>query len=35
MNEIEGLNFLPSDIVGFVDFSTDGICHPFSVPDGD
>jgi len=33
--EIEGLNFLPFDIFGFIDCSIDRICRPFSGPDGD
>ncbi len=35
MNEVEGLNFLPFDIFGFIDCSIDRICRPFSGPDGD
>ena len=33
--EIEGLNFLPFDIFGFIDCSIDRICQPFLGPDGD
>ena len=35
MTEIQGLNFLPFDIFGFIDCSIDKICRPFSGPDGD
>ena len=33
--EVEGLNFLPFDIFGFIDCSINRICRPFSGPDGD
>ena len=33
--EVEGLNFLPFDIFGFINCSIDTICRPFSGPDGD
>ena len=33
--DVEGLNFLPFDIFGFIDCSIDRICRPFSEPDGD
>jgi hypothetical protein len=35
MTEIQGLNFLPFEIFGFIDCSIDKICRPFSGPDGD
>jgi hypothetical protein len=35
MIEMKGLNFLPFDIFGFIDYSADKMCRPFSGPDGD